>query len=64
MSDEDVESLEIKFWDPREVKLPKKANVDFAENLHSKRQLFSLSLLLHLVNQISGPTRETAYVHE
>ena len=56
MSDEDVESLEIKYWYPKGVKLPKKANVNFVEELHSKRQLFSLSLLLHHVNQISDPT--------
>ena len=55
MSDAEVEDVEIKYWYPQGIKLPKKANVDYVEQLHTKRQLFSLSLLLHHINRIPEP---------
>jgi len=56
MSDDEADTLEIKYWYPQGVKLHRKANVEYVEQLHSNRQLFSLSLLLHHINQISDPT--------
>ena len=42
ISDEEAENLEIQYWYPQETKLPKKANVEYVYELHTKRQLFSL----------------------
>ena len=56
MSDEDVESLEIKYWYPKGVKLPKNADVEYIQELFTKRQLFSLSLLLHHIQKIEDLT--------
>ncbi|MEI6430219.1 MAG: DNA methyltransferase [Pseudanabaena sp. ELA607] len=56
MSDQDVESLEIKYWYPKGVKLPKNADVEYIEELFTKRQLFSLSLLLHHIQAIEDLT--------
>ena len=55
MSEEEANNLEIIHWYPQGIRLPKKANVDYVEELHSHRQLFSLSLLLHHINQITDP---------
>jgi DNA modification methylase len=55
MSDEAIENLKIEHWYPKGIRLPKNADVEFIEQLHSKRQLFSLSLLLYNIKQISDP---------
>lgn len=55
-TESEAESLEIQYWYPQGVLLPKKSNVDYVEQLHTHRQIFSLSLLLHHINQISDPT--------
>lgn len=55
MSDEEVEALDIKYWYPQGIRLPKNADAEYIEQLHSKRQLFSLSLLFHYINQIDDP---------
>jgi hypothetical protein len=51
--DHEAEKLEIKYWYPQKIKLPKNADAEYLEQIHTKRQLFSLSLLLHHINQIS-----------
>lgn len=56
LSDEEAESLEINYWYPQGIKLPKNADAEYVEQLFTKRQLFSLSLLLHYINQISDTT--------
>ncbi|WP_084555146.1 DNA methyltransferase [[Phormidium ambiguum] IAM M-71] len=53
MSDEQVDNLEIKYWYPQGIKLPNNADAVYVEQIHTKRQLFSLSLLLYHINQIS-----------
>lgn len=53
LSNAEAESLEIKYWYPQGIKLPKNADAENIEQIHTKRQLFSLSLLLHHINQIS-----------
>ncbi len=55
ISDEEAENLEIKYWYPQGIKLPKNADAEYVEQLHTKRQLFSLSLLLHHINKIADP---------
>ncbi|WP_219884601.1 DNA methyltransferase [Merismopedia glauca] len=56
MPDAEVENLEILYWYPKGIRLPKNADVEYIEQLFTKRQLFSLSLLFHHINQISNPT--------
>jgi len=56
LSNFEAESLEINYWYPQEIKLPKNADAEYVEQLFTKRQLFSLSLLLHHINQISDNT--------
>lgn len=56
LSDSEAESLEINYWYPQQIKLPKNADAEYVEQLFTKRQLFSLSLLLHHINQISDNT--------
>ncbi|MFW6358734.1 MAG: DNA methyltransferase, partial [Chroococcales cyanobacterium] len=53
LSDAEIENLEIQYWYPQGIKLPKNADAEYIEQLHTKRQLFSLSLLLHHINSIS-----------
>lgn len=53
LPDSEAETLKIEHWYPKQIHLPRKANVEYVEQLHSQRQLFSLSLLLHNINQIS-----------
>lgn len=55
MSDDEVNKLEIPHWYPSSIRLPKNADAEFIEQLHTKRQLFSLSLLLHHIHLISDP---------
>lgn len=52
----DDENLEINYWYPQGIKLPNDADAEYIEQLFTKRQLFSLSLLLHHINQISDST--------
>lgn len=56
LSDSEAEFLEINYWYPQQIKLPKNADAEYVEQLFTKRQLFSLSLLLHHINQISDNT--------
>ena len=56
MADEEVEDLEIRYWYPEGIKLPKNADAKYIEELFTKRQLFSLSLLLHRINQLADST--------
>ena len=44
----------IDYWYPQNIKLPADADVEFLEDLFSKRQLFSLSLLLHEIENIQN----------
>ncbi|MEG3436182.1 hypothetical protein V0288_03545 [Pannus brasiliensis CCIBt3594] len=55
MSIEEVEALEIPYWYPRGIRLPQNADAEYVENLFTKRQLFSLSLLLNHINSIADP---------
>ena len=55
MSDQEAENLEIQYWYPQQVKLPQNADADYVEKIHTKRQLFSLSILLHYINEITDP---------
>lgn len=56
MSGEEADKLTINHWYPKNVPVYKGANVEFVEELHSHRQLYSLSLLLHHINQIEDTT--------
>lgn len=56
LPDDEAERLEIKYWYPQGIKLPKNADAEYVEQLFTKRQLFSLSLLLHNINQILDTT--------
>lgn len=53
LSIEEVEDLNIKYWYPSGIRLPKNADAEYIEELFTKRQLLSLSLLLHHINEIS-----------
>ncbi|WP_239698120.1 DNA methyltransferase, partial [Microcystis aeruginosa] len=49
MSPEEAADLEIPYWYPQGVRLPKNADAESVENLFTKRQLFSLSLILNQI---------------
>ena len=55
LSQEEVEDIQIEHWYPRQIRLPKNADAEYIENLFTKRQLLSLSLLLHHIEEISNP---------
>jgi DNA modification methylase len=54
LKEKDLKSLRIPFWYPKNIRLPKNADVEFIEELFTKRQLFSLALLLHHINNIKS----------
>ena len=56
LSDEEAENLEIKYWYPQNVKMPKNGKPDYIEQLFTKRQFFCLSLLLNEINTIQDLT--------
>jgi hypothetical protein len=53
MSDSEAEKLKLEYWYPQGIQLPKNADVRLIEDLFTKRQLFSLSLLFHHIQNIS-----------
>ncbi|MCA2711733.1 MAG: hypothetical protein IM473_16540 [Microcystis sp. M015S2] len=55
MSPEEAADLEIPYWYPQGVRLPKNADAESVENLFTKRQLFSLSLILNQIELITDP---------
>jgi len=56
LSNAEADNLEIEHWYPQQIKLPKNADAEYIEELFTKRQLFSLSLIFHHINQIPDST--------
>jgi DNA modification methylase len=56
LSNAEADNLEIEHWYPQGIKLPKNADAEYIEELFTKRQLFSLSLIFHHINKISDST--------
>ena len=46
----------VPYWYPRDVRLPKNADVDLVEALFTRRQLYSLSLILDRINLVRNET--------
>ena len=52
LSNEELDSIPIEYWYPKNVRLPKNSDFDYVDNLFSKRQLLSYSLLFDNINRI------------
>lgn len=50
--DMEIEKMRFKYWYPKNVKLPKNADVKMVDQLFTKRNLIALSILLNEIKQI------------
>jgi len=51
MSDDEVAEIKPKFWFPQGVRLPSNADVEYVEQLFTRRQLLSLSLIRQAITE-------------
>lgn len=54
LKDSDARKLRIHFWYPNDIRLPKNSDVEYVHELFTRRQLYSLSLLLDQIRKISA----------
>lgn len=50
--DEEIEKMNFKYWYPKNVRLPKNADVKTVDELFTKRNLLALSILLNEIKQV------------
>ena len=55
LTDSDLESVDIPYWYPKGIKLPKNSDVEYVEELFTRRQLIALSILKHHICHLSEP---------
>ena len=62
MSDKAIDKIELKYWYPKKIKMPLNADFKFVEELFTKRQLLSFSLILHKINKIKDNKIKSAFL--
>lgn len=56
MSEKEAEKMEVPYWYPKGVRLPKNSDVEFVEELFTRNQLIGLSTLRHEIEKIKDKT--------
>jgi len=54
LSDIKIEKINIAFWYPKNIRLPKNSDFQFVEDLYTKRQLLSYAFLFDTINKIKN----------
>jgi len=53
LTDSELEDVDIPYWYPKGIKLPKNSDVEYVEELFTRRQLIALSILKHHIAHLS-----------
>lgn len=61
-SEKEIDKLKVKYWYPKKIKMPLDADFEFVEDLFTKRQLLSFSLILHNIKKIRNISIKDAFL--
>ncbi len=62
LPDNKVDKIKVEYWYPKNVKMPLDADFKFVEELFTKRQLLSFSLILHNIKRIKNKSIKDAFL--
>ncbi|MCX6165948.1 MAG: DNA methyltransferase [Ignavibacteriae bacterium] len=62
MSNKSIEGVELNYWYPKKIKMPLNADFNYVEDLFTKKQLLSFSLILHHINKIKDTEIKNAFL--